>query len=83
MYYYNLWFQAHIALAKFEERCKQEGKQFAIITQNVDGLHKKAGSENIIELHGALHKVICTNKSCQKIEENFDDPICEALKGTG
>lgn len=70
-------------MSEFEKHCKQEGKQFNLITQNVDGLHRRAGSENVIELHGALHKVICTNKSCRKIEDNFDDPICEALRGRG
>lgn len=63
--------------------CANGSRQFTIITQNVDGLHKKAGSRKIIELHGALHKVICTNKKCKKIEDNFDDPICKALIGRG
>lgn len=70
-----------MALAKFEDICKKQGKSFAIITQNVDGLHKRAGSQEIVELHGALHKVICTK--CKKIEENFDSPICESLRDRG
>lgn len=75
--------QAHKALAEYEKLCNNGSRQFTIITQNVDGLHFKAGSQNVIELHGSLSKVICTNKSCKKIEDNFDDPICEALKGRG
>ncbi|VEN39893.1 unnamed protein product [Callosobruchus maculatus] len=74
---------AHRALAEFEKKCKQEGRKLTIITQNVDGLHKRAGSENIIELHGALHKTICTNRKCRFIDENYDDPICEAFNGRG
>ena len=36
------------------------GKVFHIITQNVDGLHQKAGSQNVVELHGRLDRVLCT-----------------------
>jgi NAD-dependent protein deacetylases, SIR2 family len=36
------------------------GKIFHIITQNVDGLHQKAGSKNVVELHGRLDRVLCT-----------------------
>ncbi|XP_066158765.1 NAD-dependent protein deacylase-like [Euwallacea fornicatus] len=72
---------AHIALAKFEEDCKKLNKKFHLITQNVDGLHQRAGSKNVIELHGALNKIRCTE--CKVIEENVDIPICEALKDRG
>ena len=46
---------AHITLAKLE----QAGKLQAIITQNVDGLHKAAGSRNVIELHGSNWRQYC------------------------
>lgn len=46
---------AHLALAKLE----RQGKLRAIITQNVDGLHQKAGSKNIIELHGNHGRQYC------------------------
>ncbi len=45
----------HIAVAKAE----QENKVFQVITQNVDGLHQKAGAKNVLELHGRLDTVIC------------------------
>ncbi|MFL0246126.1 NAD-dependent protein deacylase [Candidatus Clostridium stratigraminis] len=45
----------HIALAKLE----QMGKLKAIITQNIDGLHQKAGSKNVFELHGSVHRNYC------------------------
>lgn len=45
----------HLALAKLEE----EGKLKAIITQNIDGLHQMAGSKNVIELHGTVHRNYC------------------------
>lgn len=45
----------HFALAKLE----QQGWLTGLITQNVDGLHQKAGCQNLIELHGALADVVC------------------------
>ena len=47
--------KAHIALAELE----QMGIVQAVITQNIDGLHKKAGSKNVIEIHGNLMEIIC------------------------
>ncbi len=46
---------AHIALAKLE----QQGKLKAVITQNIDGLHQKAGSQNVLELHGSIWRNHC------------------------
>lgn len=46
---------AHIALAKLEE----QGKLKAVITQNIDGLHQKAGSKEVLELHGSIHRNHC------------------------
>lgn len=48
--------QAHLALAQLE----QEGRIQAIVTQNIDMLHRKAGSHNIIEMHGTLATLSCT-----------------------
>ena len=70
---------AHTAVANIEKRFKEEGKEVVVITQNIDGLHKRAGSENIIELHGNLFKVRCT--SCETVTINNDSPIVEALRG--
>ena len=46
---------AHKALAKLE----QEGKLKAVITQNIDGLHQMAGSKEVLELHGSVHRNYC------------------------
>ncbi|MCE4625331.1 MAG: NAD-dependent protein deacylase [Desulfurococcales archaeon] len=46
---------SHYALAKLES----ESVLKAIITQNIDGLHQKAGSRNVIELHGTFKKAVC------------------------
>lgn len=48
---------AHIALKTLE----QKGKLKAVITQNIDGLHQKAGSKNVLELHGSVHRNYCMN----------------------
>ncbi|ADZ19332.1 NAD-dependent deacetylase [Clostridium acetobutylicum] len=46
---------AHYSLAKIEE----QGKLKAIVTQNIDGLHQLAGSKNVYELHGSIHRNYC------------------------
>jgi NAD-dependent deacetylase len=55
--------RAHKALARLEE----EGKLKAVITQNIDGLHQMAGSVNVLELHGSVHRNYCM--SCKA---NYD-----------
>lgn len=52
---------AHSKLAQWEE----EGKLKAIVTQNIDGLHQKAGSRNVLELHGSVHRNYC--RRCGKL----------------
>lgn len=46
---------AHLALARLE----REGKLTAVVTQNIDGLHQKAGSRNVLELHGSVLRNYC------------------------
>ena len=48
---------------------EKEGKLKAIITQNIDGLHQKAGSKNVLELHGSVYRNYC--EICKK-EYNLD-----------
>lgn len=47
---------AHLALAELE----RQGKLKAVITQNIDGLHQAAGSREVLELHGSVHRNYCT-----------------------
>ena len=47
---------AHLKLAEWEKR----GILSAVVTQNIDGLHQLAGSKNVIELHGSVHRNYCT-----------------------
>ena len=67
----------HEYLAKLED----EGKLKAVVTQNIDGLHQKAGSKNILEIHGTTMSNYCTK--CKKdypadyIFESKGIPMCE------
>jgi NAD-dependent deacetylase len=59
----------HHALVTLEQRLPA----FTLITQNVDGLHGKAGSRKLIEIHGNIWKVRCTG--CGTVSVNTDVPI--------
>lgn len=63
---------AHIKLAELE----RAGKLKAIVTQNIDGLHQKAGSKNVLELHGSVHR-----NYCQKCGKFFDAAYMKAADG--
>ena len=56
----------HLALAEMEMRAPA----FLLVTQNVDGLHPRAGSKRIVELHGNIHRVRCFENNCPS--DNFD-----------
>lgn len=68
---------AHYKLAELENM----GKLTAVVTQNIDGLHQMAGSKNVLELHGSVHRNYC--EKCHKLynaeyilnSENV--PVCE------
>jgi NAD-dependent deacetylase len=60
---------AHRALVELERRCPD----FWLITQNVDGLHRDAGSLRLSEIHGNIWRVRCTG--CSVVEENRDVPV--------
>jgi NAD-dependent deacetylase len=59
---------AHLGLAALERR-----QRVTVITQNVDGLHAAAGSRELIEVHGNIWKVRCTN--CAVIAANTEVPL--------
>jgi NAD-dependent deacetylase len=75
---------AHRALAAMERQIQN----FLLITQNVDGLHTRAGSRKLIEMHGSLWQVRCT--VCTHAREDFtelpelpDCPVCGHLLRPG
>lgn len=73
---------AHYALSKLE----QKGNLKAVITQNIDGLHQAAGSKNVLELHGSVHRNYCMK--CKKeytldyiLNNSSTIPTCEECGG--
>jgi NAD-dependent deacetylase len=76
---------AHEALVALEAT----GKLDAIITQNIDGLHQRAGSRNVLEVHGGLdtatcghcHRTILATERLQKFVADGELPICAACGG--
>ncbi len=72
--------EAHHSLVELERRTEQ----FWLITQNVDGLHPKAGSQRLSEIHGNIWKVRCTE--CSQVVDNVEVPLptlplCQICKG--
>lgn len=63
---------AHFALARLEKR----GKLACVITQNIDGLHQKAGSSRVLELHGSIYR-----SRCMKCRKEYDAKIVAESKG--
>ncbi|MEC4024891.1 MULTISPECIES: SIR2 family NAD-dependent protein deacylase [Pseudomonas putida group] len=79
---------AHLAIAKLAGHVPK----LTVVTQNVDDLHERAGSEGVIHLHGSLHSPRCldcgaTYESSQAIQElssdgqRLDPPLCRACNG--
>ena len=63
---------AHLKLAELE----QAGKLKAVVTQNIDGLHQAAGSDNVYELHGSVHR-----NYCMKCRQFYDLDFMMEQKG--
>jgi NAD-dependent deacetylase len=77
--------EGHSALARLEE----SGKIIAVITQNIDGLHHKAGSQRVLELHGTSRYCLCLECNAhfdpddiqKRMEEGIEIPLCEKCGG--
>lgn len=73
---------AHLYFAELEK----QGKQVSVITQNIDGLHQMAGSHDVIELHGSIHRNFCMK--CHKpydaafVKNSSGVPKCTECGGT-
>lgn len=63
---------AHLKLAQWEA----EGKLKAVITQNIDGLHQMAGSREVLELHGSVHRCYCS-----KCHKAYDEAYVNSGEG--
>ena len=55
---------AHLALAAIERWQVARGGQFLLVTQNVDPLHERAGSERLVKVHGSADRVRCSRRAC-------------------
>lgn len=71
--------EGHRVLATWERRCAT----FALVTQNVDGLHHRAGSQHVLELHGRLDRLCCTGCAYEVIglEDLGAEPHCPECGG--
>lgn len=73
---------AHHAIADLQRRAVAGGQRVTLITQNVDGLHQRAGSPEVIELHGSAFRSRCTNPACALPTftdarlHPYDVPVC-------
>jgi len=73
--------RGHEVIAEMESRFDR----LWVLTQNVDGLHRKAGSRNVIDIHGDLHALRCTRCPCQQVVDDYTGlavpPRCPACRG--
>ncbi|WP_404310439.1 NAD-dependent deacylase [Neorhodopirellula lusitana] len=81
---------AHVALAEFEQACAdRDDIRFLLVTQNIDDLHERAGSQNVLHMHGELLKAQCVEslqtypwKDDLSLETPHpDDPDDESKRG--
>lgn len=66
---------AHTVLANMEKK----GRVKAVVTQNIDGLHEKAGSKNVIPVHGNADRFVCTRRRCGKF---YSSDLVQEMKET-
>jgi NAD-dependent deacetylase len=73
----------HQALAEAEARM---GERFLLVTQNIDGLHQRAGSRRVIEIHGSLFRTrchACGREPFADDSEHSEAPACDACSAAG
>lgn len=56
---------AHQALAALQREAHTRGNAFTLLTQNIDGLHQQAGSTDVVELHGTIHRWRCMDTGAE------------------
>ncbi|KZZ59660.1 NAD-dependent protein deacylase [Oleiphilus sp. HI0125] len=76
---------AHRALVGLERAMQSAGHSFLLVTQNIDDLHERAGSQNVLHMHGELLKERC--QSCESVQESRVDTtpnsVCENCGAMG
>ena len=71
---------AHKIIAQWEKEFAQSGGKVVVFTQNIDGYHRLAGSENVLEIHGSLEKLFCAKCSWESRLNLHDPTSIEHLK---
>ena len=70
---------------RFIAECEKKGKSLGVVTQNIDGLHQKAGSKRVYELHGSVLRNYCmdcgTFYSAEYVKNSEGIPRCEKCGG--
>jgi NAD-dependent deacetylase len=76
---------AHQALAKLEKAMAESGGEFLLITQNIDNLHERAGSQKLVHIHGELLKMRCQHSGlCFDIQDDLGlEQQCRCCKQPG
>jgi NAD-dependent protein deacetylase/lipoamidase len=77
--------KAHRALVSLED----SGRLVALVTQNIDGLHQRAGSRAVLELHGTMHETVCLTcndrrpmrEALDRVATGTPDPSCPVCGG--
>ncbi len=76
---------AHLALAELERGLEERGGRLTLVTQNVDDLHERAGSRNLLHMHGELSKSVCA--ACGDVKDCRADlsvqTVCVACERSG
>ncbi len=70
---------AHMALVKLERQLVGRGGSLTIITQNIDGLHQRAGNTEVLEMHGSMMRSRCYDRMCvlKPFEDTYAPPAGE------
>lgn len=55
----------HTALVELEHLCARAATPFLLVTQNIDGLHRDAGAQALVEVHGSARRVRCSSEDCE------------------
>ena len=75
---------AHHALVKLERTLEERGEHFTLITQNVDDLHERAGSKNLLHMHGELSILACERCGTKGRDlENLDPTVFQPCPACG
>ncbi|KAI5743664.1 hypothetical protein M8J77_020856 [Diaphorina citri] len=72
---------AHFAIAAFERVMRRRGKNLTLITENLDELHQRAGTQQVVECHGSMWKLRCSY--CGHLKADYNIPLTPALDPHG